>query len=308
MKVKTFKETLPPGFSDPTALPENEVQQDTWQKRNQNWWQSHPMRYDFSDALASQEFSPEFYTEIDRRFFESAWHYAPWKQIPFDSLIDFPALRNKAVLEIGCGNGSHAQLLATHAGSYTGIDLTDYAVRSTTTRLSLRGIGATVLQMDAEKMKFPDNSFDFIWSWGVIHHSANTAAIISEMRRVLRPGGRATIMVYHRGLWNFYMGGAAVTVLRGAWPTPRAIHASMQLTTDGALARYYSPGDWRRLVGEELQIEDIRILGQKDILVFLPRGRVKNTVLRLLPDPAARFLSTQCHMGAFLVADMAKAS
>jgi ubiquinone/menaquinone biosynthesis C-methylase UbiE len=187
MKVKTLKETLPPGFSDPTALPENEVQQDTWQKRNQHWWQSHPMRYDFSDALASQEFSPEFYNEIDRRFFESAWHYAPWKQIPFDSLIDFPALRNKAVLEIGCGNGSHAQLLATHAGAYTGIDLTDYAVRSTTTRLSLRGIGGTVLQMDAEKMKFPDNSFDFIWSWGVIHHSANTAAIISEMRRVLSP-------------------------------------------------------------------------------------------------------------------------
>jgi hypothetical protein len=113
-------------------------------------------------------------------------------------------------------------------------------------------------------------------------------------------------MVYHRGFWNFYLGGAAVTLVQGEWPSPRAIHASMQLTTDGALARYYSPGDWRRLVRDKFRVTDIRILGQKDILVFLPKGRVKSTILRLLPDPFARFLSTQCRMGAFLVADMVK--
>jgi ubiquinone/menaquinone biosynthesis C-methylase UbiE len=306
MKIKTMKDSLPTGFSDPTTLPENEEVQRTWQQQNQNWWQNHPMRYDFSDALESDEYSPEFYSEIDRRFFDSTWHYAPWKQIPFDTLVDFPALHGKDVLEIGCGNGSHAQLLAAHARSYTGIDLTDYAVKSTSRRLSLRGINAKILQMDAERMQFPDASFDFIWSWGVIHHSANTSAIISQMSRVLRPGGRSTIMVYHRGFWNFYLSGAAVSLARGQWPTHRAIHASIQLITDGALARHYSPGDWRRLIRGRFRVSKVQILGQKDNLVFLPRGRVKSAILHLLPDSFARFLSTQCHMGSFLVVDMVK--
>jgi ubiquinone/menaquinone biosynthesis C-methylase UbiE len=306
MKVKSLKDSLPPEFSGPIALPKNEAQQEVWQQRNRDWWQSHPMRYDFSEGLAKEEFSSEFYNEIDRRFFDSSWHYAPWKQTPFDTLIDFPALRDKAVLEIGCGNGSHAQLLGSHAGSYTGIDLTDYAVKSTSTRLSLRGINATVVQMDAEKMKFPDGSFDFIWSWGVIHHSANTAAIIGEMRRVLRPGGRATVMVYHRGFWNFYVGGAAASAVRGKWPTPGNLHESMQLATDGAIARYYSPAEWRRLVEGKFRVENVRILGQKDILVWLPRGKVKSAVLQMLPDSGARFLSTQLRMGSFLVADMVR--
>jgi hypothetical protein len=68
VKIKTLKNTLPSGFSDPTSLPQDEAEQAVWQQQNQNWWQSHPMRYDFSDALAKEEFSPEVDSEIDRPF------------------------------------------------------------------------------------------------------------------------------------------------------------------------------------------------------------------------------------------------
>ena len=97
------------------------------------------MRYDFSEALEVEEFSREFYAEIDKRFFADAATMIPPRKLPFDSLIDFESLPNKDVLEVGCGNGSHAQLLVQHARSYTGIDLTSYAVKSTTQRLSYLG-------------------------------------------------------------------------------------------------------------------------------------------------------------------------
>jgi SAM-dependent methyltransferase len=264
------------------------------------------MRYDWNAPIPFAEFSQEFYVEIDRRFYNAVSLFAPWKNIPFDSFIDFPSLKTKDVLEIGCGNGSHAQLLATHAKSYTGIDLTDYAVKSASFRLTLWGLNGKAQKMDAEQMQFPDNSFDLIWSWGVIHHSANTQRIVKEMNRVLRPGGRAIIMVYYRSFWSYYAAGALLTILRGKFPTIAMIHESKQLATDGAIARYYKPRDFRRLVAGQFDVDSIRIYGQKESLVFLPGGRLKQFILRLIPNSLSRFLSTNCRMGSFLVSAITK--
>ena len=82
----------------------------------------------------------------------------PSKAIPFDSLIPFDDLKKQVVLEIGVGSGSHAGLIAPRALSYTGIDLTDYAVKMTTSRMKLLGLTSVIKRMDAEKMEFPDNS------------------------------------------------------------------------------------------------------------------------------------------------------
>jgi 2-polyprenyl-3-methyl-5-hydroxy-6-metoxy-1,4-benzoquinol methylase len=306
VKVQRLKDAPPDGFTDPTALPADESQHEAWQQQNRDWWQKHSMRYDFTTPIPYQEFTAPFYNEIDRRFFASAAHYLPPRQIPFDSLIDYPSLRDKDVLEIGCGNGSHAQLLASSAKSYTGIDLTDYAIKSTSTRLALRKLPGTVLQMDAEDMQFPKDSFDFIWTWGVIHHSANTSQIIQEMNRVLRPGGLAIVMVYYRSLWSFYAVGSLVAILNRKLPTPRAIHTSRQLAEDGALARYYRPTEWRSLVRDSFTVQRIRIYGQKELLILLPAGRLKQNLLRFLPDSLGRFLTGPCRMGNFLVAEMTK--
>lgn len=163
------------------------------------------MRYDWKDPIEGEELSVGFFQEIDRRFFSNARSYMPWRKIPFSRLIDFESLARKDILEIGTGNGCHAQLLAQHAKSYTGIDITSYTVKSKSERKKRFGLARKrIIQMDAENMKLDDNSFDFIWSWGVIDHSANTKRILSEMARVLRPGGRATIMVYYRRWWNYY--------------------------------------------------------------------------------------------------------
>jgi len=310
MSVADLKQTIPPGFDTPTALPQSDVQGEAWQQANRAWWENHPMRYDFSARVQAEEFSEEFYREIDSRFFSDVWTFMPWKSIPFDPLIDFPSLKNKDVLEIGVGNGSHAQLISPFTRSYTGIDLTDYAVLSTTKRLWVSdsfNVNTKIIRMDAEKMDFADKSFDFIWSWGVIHHSANTRKILEEMHRVLRPGGRAVTMVYHRSFWSYYIfAGLFGGLLRGNLPKHGLVHNARQQLIDGAIARYYTRSEWRTLVSDLFTVEDTRIYGSKSELLPMPSGRLKDALRSLIPDSGARFMTNQCKMGMFLVSTLHK--
>jgi ubiquinone/menaquinone biosynthesis C-methylase UbiE len=303
--MKKSAYNVPEGFTNPTAFPSGFDQARTWQELNRTWWESHPMRYDWIQEIPYKEFSKEFYLEIDRRFFDSVRLYAPWKSVPFD-FIDFEALKGKDVLEIGVGNGSHAQLLAAHSKSFTGIDLTDYAVKSTSDRMRCFQLKARILRMDAEQMQFDDNSFDFIWTWGVIHHSSNTRSILEEMHRVLKPQGEAIAMVYHRGVWNYYFTGALRSIAEGGIWKGRPLHDTVQEFTDGAMARYYSISEWKHLVADLFALRSIQTLGQKTDLVPIPAGRFKNAILGLIPNRLSRFMTNKCRMGSFLVAKMAK--
>jgi 2-polyprenyl-3-methyl-5-hydroxy-6-metoxy-1,4-benzoquinol methylase len=305
-KLMKELEELPQGFSQPTALPASADEERNWQDANRGWWESHPMRYDWKGGIPYQEFSKEFYAEIDRRFFSAVELYAPCKEIPFDWLIDFDSLRTKDVLEIGVGNGSHAQLLAEHAKSFTGIDLTEYAVKSTSERLRVFGLAGTVERMDAEQMEFADNSFDVVWSWGVIHHSANTRKIIEEMHRVLRPGGEAFVMVYHRTFWEYYVQGFLLAILSGQIFKSAALHESIQRRTDGAMARYYKSSEWRQLVSDLFVVKDIRIYGKKTELVPIPAGKLKDLLVASVPNSFSRFLTNNCRWGSFLVSRLVK--
>ena len=150
------KEKIPEGFNSPIDLPRTDDEANDWQNANRSWWESHPMRYDWKQEILNEEYSKPFYSEIDHRFFSAVGQFMPWRKIPFDPLIDFDRLASQDVLEIGVGNGSHAQLLAKHSHSFTGIDITDYAVKSTTERLKCFDLDATILRMDAEKMDFAD--------------------------------------------------------------------------------------------------------------------------------------------------------
>jgi len=296
------------GFDKPTSLPTNSTQQKQWQDENRTWWEKHPMRYDWKKTISFQEFSRDFFWEIDSRFFSNVKQFMPWRRIPFDPLIDFDALSDKDVFEIGTGNGSHAQLLAEHAKSYTGIDITDYAVRSTSERMKCFGINnAKAVRMDAERIQFDDESFDFIWSWGVIHHSSNTERILEEMYRVLRPKGTVVTMVYHRNFWNYYViCGLFLGVIKGDLFRTRSLHKTVQKHTDGAIARYYTISEWRSLVSRYFGIRRIQIYGSKAELVPLPSARFKTAVLALIPNRLSRFLTNRCKLGGFLVSILEK--
>jgi len=110
---------------------------------------------------------------------------------------DFPSSTGREVLEVGVGLGADHQRFAESGAKLTGVDLTERAVSHVRRRLGLFGLSSTLSTGDAENLPFEPDSFDIVYSWGVIHHSPNTPRAVGEIHRVLRPGGVARIMIYH---------------------------------------------------------------------------------------------------------------
>lgn len=294
-----------PGFDGSTRLPLSDAERQAWQEANKAWWEAQPMRYDWRDGLNSDRATESYFKEIDERFFSSVRRFLPWRKVPFDTLVPFDELNEKDVLEIGVGHGSHGSLLAPRARFYTGIDLTLEATEMTRKRFALFNIPGTILQMDAENMQFPAGNFDFIWSWGVIHHSADTLAILKEMHRVLRPGGQSIVMVYYRSWWSYYLFALLKRVLEGKFPTIQGMRETRQEATDGAIARYYTCAEWKKFVAPYFSAET-SVHGMNIELIPLPHGRLKDFLLRIMPDGPARFMTHNLAMGSFLVARMTK--
>jgi ubiquinone/menaquinone biosynthesis C-methylase UbiE len=114
------------------------------------------------------------------------------------AVAQFTRYHGKKILEIGVGAGTdHLQWVRAGAECY-GVDLTDAAIKTTKARLAIYGFKSNLQCLNAEILPFPDESFDLVYSWGVIHHSEHPERIIREIRRVLRPGGDFTGMMYNR--------------------------------------------------------------------------------------------------------------
>lgn len=114
----------------------------------------------------------------------------------FANFIEF---KDKDVLEIGVGFGcDHSQIAIQKPKSLTGIDLTERAIHNTKLRFKTLGLESFLKTNNAEKLSFEDETFDSVYSWGVLHHSPDTKKCFDEVYRVLKPGGHAKIMIYHK--------------------------------------------------------------------------------------------------------------
>lgn len=114
------------------------------------------------------------------------------------SVAQFTRWHGKKLLEIGVGAGTdHLQWARAGAECY-GVDLTEAAIEATKARLALYGFTSNLQRIDAEALPFPDEFFNLVYSWGVIHHSEHPERIIKEIKRVLKPGGVFIGMVYGR--------------------------------------------------------------------------------------------------------------
>jgi SAM-dependent methyltransferase len=160
--------------------------------------------------------------------------------------------------------------------------------------------------MDAEEMDFADDSFDFVWSWGVIHHSADTRRALKEVHRILRPGGSCAIMVYYKSWWHFYICGFLRGVFQRQFNRHGSLHHVAQRATDGAIARYYTKREWQGITNGLFEINDIKIYGLKSEVVPLPHSRLKQLLEDIVPDGASRFMTNRLGAGSFLLACMRK--
>ncbi len=117
------------------------------------------------------------------------------------------ALRGRRVLEIGPGAGGHSSLFARYGALVTSMDITFARAAATQEKFGLLGDsadGCGALQGDAERLPFSDASFDIVYSNGVLHHTPDTERSISEVLRVLKPGGEAIIMLYCKSSFHYW--------------------------------------------------------------------------------------------------------
>ncbi len=233
------------------------------QKLNQEWWTQNPMTYDWDKTMAIKPNSKEFFQEIDKRFFDALIPFAHLynSKIPFENLIPYKILTGKKVLEIGCGAGSLASVFSTLGADYTGVDISDTEVKLTKKRFKVFKLKGKIIQADAEKLPFKNNTFDFVWSWGVIHHSAYPERIVSEIYRVLKPNGETRVMVYNKNSLRYWLiGGLWKGILRGRLLTESLENINKSFT-DGYYAKQYTQRELRDLF-KDFEVLEIKVLDQ----------------------------------------------
>lgn len=159
-------------------------------ERVRSFWESEPCGWAHADA---PEGTKEFFDQVERKREELEPYIARF--------ADFAGARGKRLLEIGVGLGTDFVRFARAGADATGVDLTERAVELVRRRLELEGLSGEVLVADAERLPFADESFDRVYSWGVLHHTPDTARAVGEAIRVLRPGGTLCVMLYARRSW-----------------------------------------------------------------------------------------------------------
>jgi ubiquinone/menaquinone biosynthesis C-methylase UbiE len=115
-----------------------------------------------------------------------------------DRFYEFSSSRGKTVLDVGCGNGWVLSHFARHGAVTVGVDITEAGVELCRTRFKNQKLKGDFVVGNAEALPFPDNSFDVVSCMGVVHHTSNPQKAVSELFRVLKPGGRLLFMIYHR--------------------------------------------------------------------------------------------------------------
>ncbi len=171
-----------------------------------DFWQTHPCGAELVGDLTDE--SRIEYEDFFRRYDD--FRYAKERHILKNlDRIDFAG---KRVLEIGLGQGADAEQIVRRGGIYTGVDITEESVKRVRMRFSLKNLlFESVEQASALDLPFADNSFDIVFSHGVLHHIPEIGKAQSEIARVLRPGGRLIVMLYAKWSLNYLL---SIFVLR----------------------------------------------------------------------------------------------
>jgi ubiquinone/menaquinone biosynthesis C-methylase UbiE len=109
-------------------------------------------------------------------------------------------VRQKSVLDAGCGTGIFSIIFARHgAGRVLGIDISAGSLDTARSLKEKFGLAnAEFERRDMLALPYADGSFDIVWAWGTVHHTTDPLGAISELIRVLRPGGSILLAVYKR--------------------------------------------------------------------------------------------------------------
>lgn len=133
-----------------------------------------------------------------REFYEAVETHRYQTEPSIREMAEFERWSGKRVLEVGCGMGTDLRQFASAGAIVVGLDLTWQGIRMGKTAFELFGLNGMFVVADAEMLPFRDESFDLVYSNGVIHHTPDTPAAVRQIHRVTKTGGEARVMIYHR--------------------------------------------------------------------------------------------------------------
>ncbi len=168
---------------------------DAYKEEVQDQWNNNPVGSHY--AKVAKPHTLEWYHEIERYRYDE---YAPW----MPEVMEFQQHAGQSVLEIGGGLGTDLSQFARYGAKVTDVDLSAGHLGHARENFALRGLAGEFVHHDAETLPFADGTFDVVYSNGVIHHTPNTQQVVQEIYRVLKPGGKAIIMLYAEHSWHYW--------------------------------------------------------------------------------------------------------
>jgi ubiquinone/menaquinone biosynthesis C-methylase UbiE len=183
----------------------------------------------------------------------------------------------KRVLEIGVGMGADYLEWLRAGAQASGVDLSSASIERAKRRSELAGYTPDLRVSDAEHLPFPDNTFDIVYSYGVMHHSPNTLQCIREARRVLTPGGALRIMIYnHPSLTGLMLW------LRYGWWRGQSLRQTVYEQLESPGTKSYRRQEARTLLEGFEQIEFRQVFSPGDLLLNEPSARFQKRFYRLI--------------------------
>ena len=161
-----------------------------------NYWNARPCNLKHS---TKPQGTKEYFDEVEKRKFFVEPHLVDF--------ADFPSVRGKKVLEIGCGLGTTTINFAkAGAQKVTAVDLSDKSISLAKQRAEVNQLTGQIefYNANAEEISkvLPKEKYDLIFSFGVIHHTPHPEKVLQELHKFLSPNGKIKIMVYYRYSWK----------------------------------------------------------------------------------------------------------